>query len=547
MNSLRPSEQQFYTDPTSGINYSRYGDASPWFPMAPTGSYPAFEASVFGPQQAKHTMEAGQLGPVAGSSTSKDPARIPLPDDDDDDFPPVDRILAKVARPAVKVGGARVRTTDVKGKGKARAEGPSLKRKTPSTMGSEEPESKKPKRGGRSAGVANYTNEDVEGLLDIVEEYLPIGGNAWNSCADEFSEWARENGRPVRTAKSLEAKFKQLVKTSKPTGDAECPPSIERAHAIENSINEKAGTRDLDDIDIVDTYDEPIEISDEDDEEPKSKVQALSGRRAKHIKKSIKAEPDATPQLIARRLPTDRITSTAPRNRGGQAHAILSQISSALDPEAQAARDDQRASRSLHTTHILTLSQQIRDLHGTIESLRSRLAESDRERHAAERRADKAELMSMMSGRGPSFTPQHPRHHTSTRSTPYPHQNRRYFETRYPDGGRHVQYLSSDPDDAIAHNHASMRTPSPGFQQILHETPSPLLTIQPPASSQRKYDTPRPRSVRDASDVTHFRGDAFSVTVTPCKETQGFAVKIGSPSLGHGNAKGSPSHTQAEN
>jgi hypothetical protein len=37
-----------------------------------------------------------------------------------------------------------------------------------------------------------------------------LGGHAWDSAATEFNEWAQENGRPSRTAKSLELKFKQV-------------------------------------------------------------------------------------------------------------------------------------------------------------------------------------------------------------------------------------------------------------------------------------------------------------------------------------------------
>ncbi|EDR07680.1 uncharacterized protein LACBIDRAFT_327577 [Laccaria bicolor S238N-H82] len=106
-------------------------------------------------------------------------------------------------------------------------------------------------------------------LLDSqsAKDWLPIGGHAWNSAADEFAQWAEENSCPVRTAKSLKAKFKQFVRTSKPTGDAECPPHIECAHFIEDQINEKAGTWELDDADIVDAYEDPIEISDDEEEE----------------------------------------------------------------------------------------------------------------------------------------------------------------------------------------------------------------------------------------------------------------------------------------
>ncbi|KAG2147706.1 hypothetical protein DEU56DRAFT_909672 [Suillus clintonianus] len=44
-------------------------------------------------------------------------------------------------------------------------------------------------------------------------------------------------------------KFKQLVKTMKPTGDGMCPPEVTHAHHIEQLINECAGICDLHDTD----------------------------------------------------------------------------------------------------------------------------------------------------------------------------------------------------------------------------------------------------------------------------------------------------------
>ena len=57
----------------------------------------------------------------------------------------------------------------------------------------------------------------------------------------------------------------QLVRTEKPTGHADCPPEIDRAHAIEVAMNEKAGTRDLDE-DIIDT--EALDTSDDENLPP---------------------------------------------------------------------------------------------------------------------------------------------------------------------------------------------------------------------------------------------------------------------------------------
>ena len=60
------------------------------------------------------------------------------------------------------------------------------------------------------AGACNYSLEDLNALFNILEVCLPLGGHAWNSAGDEFNSWAKENGYPVCTVKSLEAKFKQV-------------------------------------------------------------------------------------------------------------------------------------------------------------------------------------------------------------------------------------------------------------------------------------------------------------------------------------------------
>jgi len=74
-----------------------------------------------------------------------------------------------------------------------------------------------------------------------------------------------------------------LVKVSKPTGDAECPPQVERAHQIEWYINEKAGTHDLDDSEIVDAEeddydndDRAISISSDDNDVPRQPLRKKS-------------------------------------------------------------------------------------------------------------------------------------------------------------------------------------------------------------------------------------------------------------------------------
>lgn len=141
----------------------------------------------------------------------------PLPGHDNDelDLPTgVDILRAAGQRPAAKKAGARrsdpTPGKSEKAKGKQRDVSPQPrgpKRKPSSTvLGASEPKKQK----GRSSGSSNFRDEDLEALHDILEELLPIGGKGWMEVEDQFNQWAGENGRPSRTAKSLEAKYKQV-------------------------------------------------------------------------------------------------------------------------------------------------------------------------------------------------------------------------------------------------------------------------------------------------------------------------------------------------
>ena len=144
----------------------------------------------YGPYASQRPVGSSSRAPVP-----MDPSLItPLPEDDDDDFPPAHKLLATLAKPASKVAGSRRPALSAKAKGKQK-----------------EVDSQNSKRKhGRAAGTANYSDEDMDQLLDLLEAYLPPGAKAWNRVGDEFNGWASENGRPERTVKSLEAKFKQV-------------------------------------------------------------------------------------------------------------------------------------------------------------------------------------------------------------------------------------------------------------------------------------------------------------------------------------------------
>jgi hypothetical protein len=62
--------------------------------------------------------------------------------------------------------------------------------------------------GGRRQGAGNYKDDDINELLQLVEEELPIGGNGWKHISVCYEQWASRKGQPVHDVKALEMKFK---------------------------------------------------------------------------------------------------------------------------------------------------------------------------------------------------------------------------------------------------------------------------------------------------------------------------------------------------
>ena len=170
----------------------------------------------------------------------------------------------------MKVAGAQRPIVDMKGKGKAPdAVKKSLKRVAVTDLASGQAK----KARGRSIGAANYKDEDLDALMDVAEVVIPVGKRGWNMVAVDFAEWVKETGRPERSADSLEKKFKQVVRMEKPTGQADCPPWLDRAHAIYSLMDEKVTTRNVDDDDIAD---EPLELSSSDELEEELTMELLT-------------------------------------------------------------------------------------------------------------------------------------------------------------------------------------------------------------------------------------------------------------------------------
>ncbi|KAF8868093.1 hypothetical protein BD779DRAFT_1684723 [Infundibulicybe gibba] len=415
------------------------------------------------PPQANEVYLGASVGGSA-SHPATNPEDIPLPgssitDDDLSDGPTIAR--AQGYQPVSRIAGSRRK---MKGKQNTDLMAPSQTKAKRRATHDPEPTSRKRKavldpldgdldenaKRGRPRGSGNYLPEDITALLDFVEVELPLGQRGWAAVHRRFNQWRQSNTRPERTLKSLETKYKQLVKTTKPTGDAYCPPDVKRAHHVEQLINERAATRDLSDsefggpengVGAQDTDDDIVEIPPPSDS---------TTRRA------IIRRPDP---LQPR------------RNTRATGMELMSQLTNALDPNVQKARDEDRATRSLQNTQFLAFTQQLRDANVATEALRGQIATLQSRINDAERGRDRAELkleMMSLTRHHPSPTRHHPspardaRHfksntRTRTRRPRCPSADKRDFDRsggkmrcveRYPEGGSYTTWVTDNYTDS---------------------------------------------------------------------------------------------------
>jgi len=93
---------------------------------------------------------------------------------------------------------------------------------------------------------ANFGSEEVDSLLEIIEEVLPISATQWESVADIHRSRYPD---AARTVDSIKRKFKQLHNKKIPTGDPICPPAVRLAKRVRMAIIELMDSSDLNDDD----------------------------------------------------------------------------------------------------------------------------------------------------------------------------------------------------------------------------------------------------------------------------------------------------------
>jgi len=79
----------------------------------------------------------------------------------------------------------------------------------------------RPREGGRgrARGIPNYKPREIQILLDLIEEELPIAAKGWKVVGAQFRDWAVVAEFPARTDRSLELKYKQVNFTFAGTHD----------------------------------------------------------------------------------------------------------------------------------------------------------------------------------------------------------------------------------------------------------------------------------------------------------------------------------------
>ena len=81
-----------------------------------------------------------------------------------------------------------------------------------------------------------FTEAEVDGLLDVIEDLLPISPNDWDRVAERHCTYYPGLGR---TRESLKRKFASLYNHKKPTGDPTCPATVHRAKQVWERIKEE--------------------------------------------------------------------------------------------------------------------------------------------------------------------------------------------------------------------------------------------------------------------------------------------------------------------
>jgi hypothetical protein len=114
-----------------------------------------------------------------------------------------------------------------------------------------------------------WKRPELEFLLQLIEERLPVGGEEWAKVAELHDKEYPEN---KRDKDCIKRKYSKLYLTKMPTGDPSCPWSVGRAKSINEQIKRKCditeGNSDAESDEDDDDADEDYEDAKENEDEP---------------------------------------------------------------------------------------------------------------------------------------------------------------------------------------------------------------------------------------------------------------------------------------
>ncbi|KAF8162160.1 hypothetical protein K438DRAFT_2070138 [Mycena galopus ATCC 62051] len=378
-----------------------------------------------------------------------------------------------------------------KGKGKGKA------RDASSESESDADDARGKTRTGRS-GVQNYNKVDKGMLFDTVEELLPTGEKGWKLVEGVYNAKAMSVGQSERAGSSLKTKYQLYTKQKKPTGEGECPPEVKRTHEIEDLINTKAGTRDLDDDSELEN-DDDNDTNDSDVPKVVEPVRSAVARRA------------ASPPL---------------RHSRTSAADAVNKIVHSLDPATLRGRDEARASHSFERAQLKTLSAQVDSLRNQISTLQQENNNLKHEQdHADMERTWAARLDELARGSYDRSTSRHCRCGRGRTMFAECDGLQRVggkvrAEHKYPDGGTVIFWETDASSNATDFDHRPKkkqrrRSPTPYHGRTPTPSPSPR---RPRALSRRHTPTPGPSRLPFTSNPTSdtvVSGNAVELVVTP--------------------------------
>jgi hypothetical protein len=188
------------------------------FPQAPGSVYPPVHvASQFGPFNGGPGTQAPSLSQIASSLSMG----TPQSDESDSELPPVAEVIATIPQSEPGQKRKRQATTQRTRAGEATTKTAKGKKKAPAKKRlplpdpdlSEDPEEQDepaaPRRG-RQPGARQYSNEELDQLLDIIANHKPNGPDAWRRVESHYSIWAKANNYPVRKLSGLRQKYDEV-------------------------------------------------------------------------------------------------------------------------------------------------------------------------------------------------------------------------------------------------------------------------------------------------------------------------------------------------